>query len=143
MWHFVQNAESSNNSQKHASNQTEGLMDDDGLVQSLDNMQKVLHRRDLEAQAMLEKAFRNGQSVSSDYAKALDDAISKVHGVQCTVHGTYTITPREDDPLRGECKYVVAHATPRKHTVVVEYNKTGYTAMYSLRARIKDGARIA
>ena len=66
-------------------------MDDDGLVQSLDSMQKVLHRRDLEAQAMLEKAFRKGQSVSSDNAKALDDGISKVHGVQCTV--------------RGECEY--------------------------------------
>ena len=41
---------------------------------------------------MLEKAFRNGESVSSDYAKALDDAISKVHGVECNVHGTYTIS---------------------------------------------------
>jgi hypothetical protein len=94
-------------------------------------MQKVLHRRDLEAKKMLEKAFRSGESVSSDYAKALDDAISKVHGVECNVHGTYTITLRQDNPGSGECVYLVAHATTRKHTVVVEYNKTGYTAMYS------------
>ena len=131
MWHSVQNAESSNSSQKHPSNQTTRLTDDDGLVQSIRNMQKVLHRRDLEAKKMLEKAFRSGESVSSDYAKALDDAISKVHGVECNVHGTYTITLRQDNPGSGECVYLVAHATTRKHTVVVEYNKTGYTAMYS------------
>ncbi len=79
---------------------------------------------------MLEKAFRNGQSVSSDYATALDAAISKVHGVQCDVHGTFTITPRQDNPVSGECVYQVAHATTRKHTVVVQY-KNGYTGMYS------------
>ena len=94
---------------------------------------------------MLEKAFRNGESVSSDYAKALDDAISKVHGVECNVHGTYTITLRQDNPGSGECVYLVAHATPRKHTVVVEYNKTGYTAMYSERDLTSqhDGVRVA
>ena len=113
MWHSVQNAESSNSSQKHPSNQTTRLTDDDGLVQSIRNMQKVLHRRDLEAKKMLEKAFRSGESVSSDYAKALDDAISKVHGVECNVHGTYTITLRQDNAGSGECVYLVAHATPR------------------------------
>jgi hypothetical protein len=141
----VQNAESSNHSAKHKSNQAEALTDDDGLVQSIESMQSVLHRRYVEAKEMLEKAFRTGQSVSRDYATALDVAISKVAGVQCNVHGTYTITPRQDDPLRGECVYLVAHATPRKRTVFVEYKSTGYTATYSepdLTSQ-HDGVRVA
>ena len=138
-----QNAESSNHSAKHKSNQADALMDDDGLVQSIESMQRVLHRRYVEAQQMLEKAFRNGQSVSRDYATALDVAISKVAGVQCNVHGRYTSTPRQDDPLRGKCVYLVAHATPRKRTVVVEY-KNGYTGMYSEQHLTSqhDGVRV-
>ena len=101
----------------------------------------VLERGEVEALLRLEKDLVQGLGVSQQYTAELTKAISRVAGIGCNVVGTFTITTTQGDPAAGPCVYVVAHSTDRTHTIVVEYEKTGYTAHYSVQELTSGDAR--
>ena len=101
----------------------------------------VLERGEVEALLRLEKDLVQGLGVSQQYTAELTKAISRVAGIGCNVVGTFTITTTQGDPAVGPCVYVVAHSTDRTHTIVVEYEKTGYTAHYSVQELTSGDAR--
>ena len=127
----AQNSESMNHAVKHSANQQELLKDDDGLVAVLHSTMSVLERGEVDAMKKLERDMLQGLGVSREYTTELTKAIGRVAGIGCNVVGTFTITTTEGDPAVGPCRYVVEHRTDRTHTIVVYYEKTGYTARYS------------
>ena len=137
----VQNSESMNHAVKHSANQQQLLLDDDGLVGVLYSTMSVLERGEVEAMRKLERDLGQGLGVSREYTAKLTKAIARVAGVGCHVVGTFTITTTQGDPAVGPCGYVVAHCTERTHTIVVEYEKTGYTARYSAQELASGDAR--
>jgi len=127
----AQNSESINHAVKHTANQQGLLKDDDGLVAVLQSTMSVLERGEVEAMKKLERDLQQGLGVSREYTTELTKAIGRVAGIECNVVGTFTITTTEGDPAVGPCRYVVQHCTVRTHTIVVYYERTGYTARYS------------
>ena len=127
----AQNSESINHAVKHPANQQGLLKDDDGLVAVLDSTMSVLERGEVDAMKKLERDLQQGLGVSREYTTELTKAIGRVAGIGYNVVGTFTITTTEGDPAVGPCRYVVQHCTVRTHTIVVYYEKTGYTARYS------------
>ena len=68
----VQNAESSNASFKHKSNAASpSATDDDGLLETLEGLERLLVRRTAKAKLLLSKALMAGQSTSEDYRARL------------------------------------------------------------------------
>ena len=130
----VQNAESSNASFKHPSNAALLFStgdDDDGLLETLKTLEKVLVRRTTDATILLSKALRAGQSTSEDYRAKLQAAITSVHGPANLVRGTYAIETPAQPPSDAEATYLtVKHATERRRTIKVKFD-LGSTEFHS------------
>jgi hypothetical protein len=131
----VQNAESSNASFKHKSNAASpsATDDDDGLLETLESLERLLVRRTTKAKLLLSKALMAGQSTSEDYRARLTAAITSVHGSANLVHGTYTIETPAPPPSGAEATNItVRHATERGRTIKVQFD-LGTTEFHSRR----------
>lgn len=135
----VQNAESSNASFKHKSNAASpSATGDDGLLETLEGLERLLVRRTAKAKLLLSKALMAGQSTSEDYRARLSAAITSVHGSANLVHGTYTIETPAPSPSGAEATNItVQHATERGRTIKVQFD-LGTTEFHS---RVRPCAR--